>query len=413
MEYGLIGYPLKHSFSKEIHAMISNYDYDLLEIKKDELENLLLKANFKGLNVTIPYKQEVIKYLNEIDYAANSIGAVNTILNDNGKLKGYNTDFYGLLSLINKIGYDIKDKNVLILGTGATSNTAHAVCQYLDARSITKVARKKNNLCPDFSQIYLLNDKFDIVINATPNGMYPHNNDALLVDLDKMDNLQAVIDVIYNPINTSLLLQAKKRNIKAIGGLYMLVSQAVYASSLFLKREFDKNITEQIYKKILFQKQNIVLIGMPSCGKSTIGKILADRFSRDFYDIDDIIIEKNKKNIVDIFKNEGEECFRKYEENAVNSIYQHNGVVISTGGGTILRKNNVDLLKQNGILVFLDRDIDKLQADQNRPLASSINKIKELYSQRYNLYCNYADIIVKNNDTIDKTIKNILMELNK
>lgn len=413
MEYGLIGYPLKHSFSKEIHEMISSYDYDLLEIKKDELENLLLKANFKGLNVTIPYKQEVIKYLNEIDSAANSIGAVNTILNDNGKLKGYNTDFYGLLSLINKIGCDIKNKNVLILGTGATSNTAYAVCQYLDACSITKVARKKNNLYPDYSQINLLNDKFDIIINTTPNGMYPHNNDDLLVDLDKMDNLQAVIDVIYNPINTSLLLQAKERNIKAIGGLYMLVSQAVYASSLFLKREFDKNITEQIYKKILFQKQNIVLIGMPSCGKSTIGKILADRLGRDFYDIDDIIIEKNKKNIVDIFKNEGEECFRKYEENAVNSIYQHNGVVISTGGGTILRKNNVDLLKQNGILVFLDRDIDKLQADQNRPLASSINKIKELYSQRYSLYCNYADFIVKNNDTIDTTIKNILMELNK
>lgn len=413
MDYGLIGYPLKHSFSKEIHSMISDYNYNLLEIKKDDLENLLLKADFKGLNVTIPYKQEVIEYLNEIDSAAKKIGAVNTILNDNGKLIGYNTDFYGLVSLINKIGCNIKDKNVLILGTGATSNTAYAVCQYLDAHSITKVARKKNNLYPDYSQINLLNDKFDIIINTTPNGMYPHNSDDLLIDLDKMNNLQAVIDVVYNPINTSLILQAKERNIKAIGGLYMLVSQAVYASSLFLKREFDKKIAEQIYKEILFQKQNIVMIGMPSCGKSTIGKILSDILGRDFYDIDDIIIEKNNKNIVDIFKNEGEEKFRNYEEIAVRSIYQNNGIVISTGGGTILRKINVDLLKQNGILIFLDRDIDKLQADQNRPLASSINKIKELYAQRYSLYCDYADITVKNNGRIDETVKNILMELNK
>ncbi|MDO4378256.1 MAG: shikimate kinase [Erysipelotrichia bacterium] len=410
MEYGLIGYPLKHSFSKEIHQLISDYDYSLKELTEAELADFMRKADFKGINVTIPYKQAVIPYLNEIDRQAQMIGAVNTIVNENGKLKGYNTDFFGLLSLLKKINCTIENKNVLILGTGGTSNTAAAVCEYLNAANVDKVSRKNDGQYLTYAQLYQKADKYQIIINATPCGMYPHNSDCA-VQTDMFPNLEAVVDVIYNPLNTKLVMQAQKNGIKAIGGLYMLVSQAVHASSLFQSENYSAELIEEIYQKIKKQKQNIVFIGMPTSGKTTIGKIISKQLKREFYDIDDIIVKKNNKEIVDIFHKNGEKVFREYEQQAVKEVYRTNGAVISCGGGTILKEENVQMLKQNGLFIFLDRDLDKLQAGKNRPITSSREQLEEIYQQRYGLYRQYADIVIKNNTTVAAAVEQIEKEL--
>lgn len=407
MQYGLIGYPLAHSFSKDIHQAIGKYQYDLNPLYIEELDEFFNKKEFKGINVTIPYKQKVIKYLDEIDEIASEIKAVNTIVNIDGKLKGYNTDFYGLLALLEKNNIEVKNKNVAILGTGGTSNTAYYLCQYLKASSIIKVSREIRKDCLTYEQLNEFKDKFQVIINTTPIGMYP-NNDATILDISAFNNLEAVVDVIYNPLQTNLVLQAKQKGLKATNGLYMLVAQAVYAYSIFQNEKYDKELTDNIYKKIYFQKSNIVLIGMPTCGKTTLGKLLAEKLNRCHYDIDDIIIKDTNKKITDIFSQEGEEAFREYEKQAVKEVYKKDGVIISCGGGTILDQENVNLLKQNGILIFLDRDLDKLAYDESRPITSSKEKLEKIYKERYDIYTSVKDITIKNNDTKKQAVERII-----
>lgn len=407
MQYGLIGYPLAHSFSKEIHQAIGKYQYDLWPLKEEMLDDFFNKKDFKGINVTIPYKQKVIKYLDEIDEIAGKIEAVNTIVNIDGKIKGYNTDFYGLLALIEKNNIEIKNKNVAILGTGGTSNTAYYLCQYLKATSIKKVSRQERQDCLTYEQLNEFKDRFQVIINTTPIGMYPNNDDTIL-DVSDFNNLEAVVDVIYNPLQTKLVLQAKQKGLKATNGLYMLVAQAVYAYCIFQNEKYDKDLTDIIYKKIYQQKSNIVLIGMPTCGKTTLGKLLAEKLDREHYDIDDIIIKDRKKMITDIFSNEGEKAFREYEKKAVKEVYKKEGVIISCGGGTILDQENVNLLKQNGILIFLDRDLDKLAYDETRPITSSKEKLEKIYKERYDIYTSVKDITIKNNDTKKQAVERII-----
>ena len=307
MEYGLIGAKLGHSFSKEIHAQIGKYDYELKEIVSTDLPAFLKQKDFKGINVTIPYKQTVIPYLSSIDDAAKEIGAVNTIVNKNGQLFGYNTDFIGLKRLILSQGFDFTGKKVLILGTGGTSKTANAVAKALGAKNILTVSRnpgstnKKDDdvATPSqpstisYEQAGTSHTDCSFIINTTPCGMFPNTNDSP-IDLTPFKKLEGVIDVIYNPIRTKLVLQAQELGIKACGGLYMLVQQAIAASEYFFDTSYPAEITDKIYKNILKQKQNIVLVGMPGCGKSTIGKKLAEALNRTLYDTDELITEKQK-----------------------------------------------------------------------------------------------------------------------
>lgn len=398
IDYGLIGEKLGHSFSKTIHNQIADYRYDLLELTQNGLKEFMSKKEFKAVNVTIPYKQQVIPYLDEMSNAAKAIGAVNCVKNENGRLIGHNTDFDGLMALIEYLGLDLKNKWVLILGTGGTSDTANAVCNALGAERVIKVSRSGKDGSVTYEEALEGCKACEIIINTTPVGMYP-NNYSHSIDLTGFTNLEGVIDVVYNPLRTSFVSQALSLGIKAQGGLYMLVAQAVYASEFFLGCKYDKSVIENIYNSILKEKTNIVLTGMPACGKSTIGRILADRLERELVDIDKLIETKMKMPISKIFESYGEAYFRNLEAEAVKEVSKKCGVVIATGGGAILREENIRALKQNGTIIFIDRDVNKLVPTSSRPTALNKEAILKRFAERYKIYNSTADVTIENNST--------------
>lgn len=390
--YGLIGAKLAHSFSKIIHEEIMDYTYDLIELNEDEFKDFFTKKKFSALNITIPYKKAVMPYLNFIDDKAKSIGAVNTVVNKEGKLYGYNTDYYGLVSLIQKNKIEVKDRNVLILGTGGTSNTAFAVFNDLGAKSIVKVTRDKDDNAITYEEAKNRKET-NIIFNATPCGMYP-NNDNCLIDLDDYPKLEGVLDAIYNPINTKLIVAAKEKGLKADGGLYMLVAQAVKAIEYFKDIKLDEGILDRVYTKLLKEKQNIVLIGMPGCGKTTISKGLNSNKKR--IDSDEEIVKKENRSIPEIFKSEGEDGFREIETKIIKEISKEGGQIIATGGGVILRKENMQALKQNGIIYYLKTPLEKLEVGNGRPLTSNREALEKKFEERKDLYELYADVIIDN-----------------
>ena len=397
MKYGLIGEKLGHSFSKEVHSMLSDYEYEICEIPKDGLDAFMREASFKAINVTIPYKESVIPYLSYISDEAKKIGSVNTIVNRGGKLYGYNTDFFGMVSLINKMRLSIKGKKTVILGTGGTSKTAFAVVESLGAEPIITVSRTKKGGAIDYEE--LMKDHLDaeIIINTTPVGMYPDNFSSP-VDISPFTKLEGVIDAIYNPIRTSLVIDALERGIKAEGGLYMLVAQAVYASEIFLDTKYPTEKLDKIYKKIKRKKENIVLIGMPASGKSTVATLLSKDLSRTVLDTDRMIEKSRQKSISDIFESDGEKAFRDYETYEIANASLQNNTIIATGGGAILRSENVKMLKQNGVLFFIDRPYEKLVPTSDRPLASDLDAIKKRYEERYDVYLKTADARIDADD---------------
>ena len=407
MDYGLIGGKLGHSFSKIIHNQIADYNYDLLELTQVGLVEFLTKKEFKAVNVTLPYKQEVIPYLDDMSQAAKDIGAVNCIRNDNGKLVGHNTDFDGLMALVKYMGIDIKDKWVLILGTGGTSDTANAVCNALGAQRVIKVSRSGKDGSVTYEEALENCKGAEIIINTTPVGMYP-NNYSHSIELTGFTNLEGVIDVVYNPLRTSLVSQALSLGVKAQGGLYMLVAQAVYASEFFTGREYDKTLIEKIYNNLLREKNNIVLTGMPSSGKSTIGGILAEKMGRDFIDTDKMVERKMKMPIKKIFESYGEAYFRNLETEAVKEASKHSGAIIATGGGVVLKEENIKALKQNGKIFFIDRDVENLVPTSSRPTALDKNAILKRYEERYDIYKTTADVIIKNNSMPDSAVSKLL-----
>ncbi|MBO5089389.1 MAG: shikimate dehydrogenase [Clostridia bacterium] len=400
MKYGLIGEKLGHSFSKVVHSKIADYDYDLFEIAKADLDAFMQKRDFCGINVTIPYKTAVIPYLDEISAEAKSIGAVNTIVNKNGKLYGYNTDFFGLKGLIEHNNIEIKDKTVLILGSGGTSKTANAVCKNLGAGAVYTVSRQGGEGLITYNEA----EKIDaeVIINTTPCGMYPNIN-VKPIDLDLFPNLQAVVDVIYNPLKTQLVLSAESRGIKAVGGLYMLYMQAVKAAEIFLEKEIKTNA----FNEILKEKQNIVLVGMPSCGKTTFGKMLASEFKKQFVDTDEEIVKLANMSIPEIFDKFGEEHFRNLEAKVIVELSAKQGLVIATGGGAILRRENIEALKQNGKLIFIDRPLDLLITTNDRPLSSSHELLEKRYYERYATYCLSCDVRINADGDINTNLKRI------
>ena len=409
MEYGLIGEKLGHSFSKDIHNLIGNYDYILKEIPKDELTAFMTKKDFKGINVTIPYKQDVIPFLDYIDPKAEEIGAVNTIVNKNGKLYGYNTDFFGLKNLILANSIELKDKKVLILGTGGTSKTALAVARDLGAKEIYKVSRTKSETTISYEEACEKHYDAEIILNTTPVGMFP-KNEASPIDISAFKNLQGAIDAIYNPLRTNFILSAKNKAIKASGGLYMLVIQAVVASEFFFDTKYPESLGNSIFKKILSSKENIVFAGMPGCGKSTIGAEIAKALNREFIDSDAYIWKTTGLKPDQIIREKGVDAFRDIESECIKETSSKQNCVISTGGGAILREKNVKFLKQNGIIIFIDRKIENIKPTDDRPLSNNQEKLKTLYKERYPIYKACADFTVENNKDIN-SVKNEILKI--
>lgn len=406
MEYGLIGAHLPHSFSAVIHGMIAPYTYTLQELTAEEIDGFMTGRDFRAINVTIPYKQTVIPYLDEIAPQAEAIGAVNTIVNRDGKLFGYNTDFGGMSALIRRLGLDLNGKKVLILGTGGTSKTAKAVAESLGASTVLRVSRGGNEDALTYDQAYACHSDAQILINTTPCGMFP-NAGVSPVDLDRFPALEGVIDAVYNPLRTDLILCAKKKGLKAEGGLYMLVAQAVLAAEHFMDTSLPDTLIDEIFDKLSGDKENIVLTGMPGAGKTTIGRILAESLGRPLVDVDACIVAKSGMEITDIFAQFGEGRFRDMETEMIRELSAKNGLIISTGGGSPLRSENVDALKSNGTIFFLDRPLEELLPTDDRPLANSADKIRALYAQRYDIYCRTADVILPVAGTPEQTAQQI------
>lgn len=404
MHFGLIGEKLGHSYSKEIHNLIADYGYELREVKREELGAFMTERAFSGINVTIPYKKSVMDYLDVISDDAKKIGAVNTVVNRDGKLYGYNTDFYGLKALLIHNGVSVRNKKVLILGSGGTSDTAYNVVTGLNAKEAIRVSRTKKDGFVTYDEAARLHSDADVIINATPVGMYP-DDDGVPVNIGLFPSLSAVIDAIYHPLRTNLVSDAENRGIKACGGLYMLVAQAVYAAALFENKKPDENLIDDVYGKILNDKRNIVLIGMPSSGKTTIGKALAARMGKRFADTDELIVGTTGKSIPEIFEKEGEKVFREIEKKVICDIAVNDGTVIATGGGVILDEKNVLALKRNGVIVYLDRKIDNLIATDSRPLSSNVDDLKKLYAKRKPLYEKYAEITIDDNDDVATVVR--------
>ena len=404
MKYGLIGEKLGHSFSKIIHEKIADYTYELKEISKENLDSFMREKDFSCINVTIPYKEDVIPYLYYVDSAAKAMGAVNTIVNRDGKLYGYNTDFYGMKLMIEKNGFDLKDSKVLILGSGGTAKTSKAVAENLGAREIITVSRSGE---VNYNNVTELHKDADFIINTTPCGMYP-NNDTYAIDPALFPSLKGIIDAVYNPLKTTIVSMGEDLGVKGITGLYMLIAQAVLASEKFMDKSLDvEKISDEIYDELLKEKQNIILIGMPGSGKSTIGKALAEKLGRDFIDTDDVITEKHGI-ISDIFATKGEKYFRDIETEAVKETAKKGGIVIATGGGAIMRKENVRALRQNGIIFFLNRPLDDIIPTSDRPLSSDIESLRKRFEERYPIYKATGDFEIAIDGKVENAVNRIL-----
>ncbi|MBO4854627.1 MAG: AAA family ATPase [Oscillospiraceae bacterium] len=393
MNYGCIARKLGHSFSKTIHGRIDSYDYQLRELMPEELDAFMRAKDFQGINVTIPYKESVLPYLDHISDTARAIGAVNTVVNRSGELWGFNTDFGGMRALIRHMGLDLTGRKVLILGSGGTSKTARAAAGSLGASEIVTVSRRPGEHAVSYETAAACHSDGEMIINTTPCGMFPEI-DRQPIGLDAFPRLEGVVDAVFNPLASRLVLDARRRGMKAQGGLYMLVAQAVLAAHLFTGKEYPADLTDRIYRELLAEKKNLVLIGMPGSGKTTVGRLLAQRLNRPFVDLDAQIAARDGRSIPEIFAQSGEDTFRTLETACVREVAVQNGLVIATGGGSILREENVRLLKQNGELIFLDRPPESLCPTDDRPLSDTMEKMHLLYEQRLPLYRAAADRIV-------------------
>lgn len=399
MEYGCIGRKLGHSFSAEIHAALADYDYRLTELEPQEIEPFFRARQFRGINVTIPYKQCILPLLDVVDDCAAQIGAVNTVVNRDGVLYGYNTDYSGMRALLAHSHISLSGRHVYILGTGGTSHTARAVATAEGAASVTAVSRKPVSdgtlPCISYEEMYENASSVECIINTTPVGMYP-NEDAAPVELSRLPALCGVADAVFNPLTTRLVRGAMARGIPSAGGLYMLVAQAARACELFLERPTAPDAVDRVYRELYRKKRNFVLVGMPGCGKTTLGARLAQTLGMEFLDCDALIEAEAGKSIPDIFREDGEEAFRRMESGIIRDrLSRCARTVIATGGGAVLRDENVRYLAQNGVLVFLDRDRDGLPVLSGRPLCRDPEAWDALYRERHPVYSAVSDVAVK------------------
>lgn len=405
-KYGCIGKTLAHSFSKEIHARLADYDYDLIELTEDQLGPFLEAKDFAAVNVTVPYKQAVIPYLDEMSDTARRIGAVNTVVCREGKLYGANTDYYGMKALTERMGLTLNGKKVLVLGTGGTAKTACVVAADMGAAQVLTVSRRQGAGHTTYAEAARLHTDAAIIINTTPCGMYP-DSDAAPIDLAPFTLLEGVVDAVYNPLCTNLVLDARARGIKAEGGLYMLVMQAVAAVELFLSTAIDPAVADSVFAAVLTAKENMVLIGMPGSGKTTVGQWLAAE-GYPFIDTDAEVEKRCGCTIKALIEEKGEAFFRDLESEVIRDLSTRNGCVIATGGGAVLRAENVRCLKRNGRLYYLDASLSRLQATADRPLSDTADKLAQLYARRADIYRAAADVTVPDGITPADTASYIL-----
>ena len=405
MNCGLLGRKLSHSYSPQIHACLAQYSYSLIEKEPEQLADFLNSGAFTGLNVTIPYKKDVLPYCAELSESARKLGAVNTIVRRaDGLLIGHNSDYFGFSSMLLRSGLQVFGKKALVLGSGGASATAVAVLQEAGANVIV-ISRSGDN---NYSNLHLHKDA-SLIVNATPVGMYP-NVGQTPVDLKNFPHLEGVLDLIYNPARTKLLLDAEKRGIVAENGLRMLVAQAKESAEWFTGKTIPDSVIPQIHQKLRLQMENTILIGMPGCGKSTVGKLLAQRLGKFFVDADTAITQKAGIPIPEIFNRYGEAEFRRIETAVLEEIGASSGQVIATGGGCVTRPENYSALHQNGTIIWLQRSIDALPTE-GRPLSQS-NKLIDMYQIREPLYKAFSDIQADNNAHIETTVENIISALN-
>ena len=400
MKFGLLGRKLGHSYSPMIFDLMGGYRYDLFEREPEGIEDLLRNTDFDGINVTIPYKKEVLQYLDEIDPLALRLGAVNTIVKRNGKLFGYNSDYYGFRSMVLKTRIDVAGKKVLVLGSGGASVTVQAVLEDLGARVIIISRTGENN----YGNLSLHRDA-SMIVNTTPLGMYP-NNGASALELSNFPELEGVLDLIYNPARTQLLLDCEKYGIPGFNGLWMLVAQAKQSAEWFLDTQLPDSLVSQIHRKLRDKMENIALIGMAGCGKSTIGRNLAKETGKEFVDADTEIELLAGKTIPEIFAQDGEEEFRLLETEVLTALGKQSGLVIATGGGCVTRERNYPLLHQNSRIIWLKRCPTRLPTE-GRPLSQQTSPV-ELYELRKPMYKAFSDAVVDNEGTRGETLTGIL-----
>ena len=401
MQCGLLGEKLGHSYSPQIHSYLADYSYGLFEKKPEEIGDFLVSGDFIGLNVTIPYKKAVIPYCTQLSDCAKRLGAVNTIVKrQDGTLIGHNTDYFGFSSMLDHSGIDVEGKKALVLGSGGASVTVVAVLEERGAEVVV-VSRSGSD---NYMNLHRHSDTA-LIVNATPVGMYP-NTGKSPVDISVFSRLEGVLDLIYNPARTQLLLDAEARGLVTENGLWMLVAQAKESAEWFTGSKIPDDRIPYIHEILRRQMGNIVLIGMPGCGKSTVGKLLAKMTGKQFVDADIFIEETTQKTIPEIFAQSGEAGFRKLETSALEVLGMRSGLVIATGGGCVTKEENYPLLHQNGTIIWLQRAIDKLPFD-GRPLSKAGN-LEAMYAIRKPLYDRFADISVENDSTPDKTAQNIL-----
>ena len=400
MQYGLIGAKLGHSYSVPIHAQLGNYDYRLYERDEAQFIDLMKRRDFRGVNVTIPYKKLAFGLCDSVSDTARNVGCVNTVIvKPDGSLYGHNTDIGGFIAMARRAGVEIAGRKVVILGSGGTSLTARAACRQLGAREIVVVSRRGP---VDYEALYRDHADARVVINTTPVGMYP-NNGKCAVALDRLPEVEGVLDVIYNPDKTALVLDAEARGIPAAGGLYMLVEQARLASELFTGNSIPESETARIHAALRGEALNVILVGMPGCGKSRIGRALAERMGRQFVDLDGEIERAAGMSIPEIFADQGEDAFRALESRVLAEVCREKGRVIATGGGAVLREENVRAMRQNGRVLHLLRALDALSMD-GRPLSKSREALRAMWRVRGPLYAAAADVEIDNNAAPEDTV---------
>ena len=401
MQCGLLGRKLGHSYSPQIHSQLGSYDYRLFEKEPEELEDFLKNGDFTGLNVTIPYKKDVIPFLDELSPRAKALGAVNTIVRRNGKLIGHNTDYFGFETMLLSSGVSLRGKKALVCGSGGASNTACAVLEAHGANVVVLSRTGKDN----YQNLNRHSDAA-LIVNATPVGMYPNVEASPIEDLAAFPMLEGVLDLVYNPARTSILLKAEALGIPCVNGLRMLVAQAKESAEWFTGESINDSCIERIYNRLRRQMENIILIGMPGCGKTTVGASLARILSRPLKDADTELEQAVGRKITDILLTDGEASFRSLESETLLDLGKQSGLVIATGGGCVTIPNNYEKLHRNGTIVWLKRDLDLLPTD-GRPL-SQTGRLQEMYQKRAPLYARFADFSVENSGDPQETAGEII-----